>query len=161
MNHSLDWIDQWNQKKDEESARAADDAQQSLRESLSLSAQTRDVWQRYIEAFTEQTNAVGGLKGVTLSGSTTRLGQQGAETGCMVDVTRLGPPMPYFSRVIFYSNGFNGMRVVYPLSERPEDYWSFELGPDGKAGISYEGRVLSPEKLAQKIVRIMAESVTR
>jgi hypothetical protein len=161
MNDTPEWIKERNEKKKRESEQAAAGAQRAVEDAATYTTKGPEIWQRFTKALTVNANTVSMIEDVRLSGSTTMTGPPGAEVSCQVNVDRLGPPMPELSYLVFhYATGSGVIRVTQPNGA--EKLLRLQIGQSGGIlGILYEGGILSPETMAETVIREMVEVVTR
>jgi hypothetical protein len=162
MNDTPEWIRKRNAQKESIESQQAAIAQQSVKVSTLLSTQGPHIWQRFVDALRVNALALSKLKldDEQLAGATTPSGTP--PINCQVNVERRSVRRgPQQNRIVFhYDSGRTDLIRVTPMSGQ-EQTLPLRKGPDDIVGLFYENSILTPEKMAEKIIQQMADSVLR
>lgn len=156
-----DWIQQQNAAKERTEARANEQAQKAIANSISITKLVPELWRRFVDALTINAKALESLKGENLFGSVSGGGQPGTVGyHCQVGVDwrdiQFGPEM---RRLVFHYAGTDGIRVT--LENWEDKHLPFQLRHSGELAVEYNGQLSSPEELAERIIQDLAKSVKK
>jgi hypothetical protein len=153
-----DWVRHHNAQKEKDATTAQERARRSLEAGMLYLAKGPEVWQRFVKELARQAVALEKLDGEELFGSTTPMGNPGGPMSCQVNVERRSVSRgPKLSRIVFHYDAAGAHLIRVASYNAAESTLRFQIGPDDNIGFAYRGRFLSPERMAETVIRQMAD----